>query len=117
VEDNDDAREMLTALLTLERHDVITASDGPGGVDAALRLAPDVALVDIGLPGLSGYEVARRIRAAAPVRPIKLIALTGYGQSEDMRRAREAGFDLHLVKPVEPKRLDEALRALLRPDD
>jgi CheY-like chemotaxis protein len=117
VEDNDDAREMLTALLTLERHDVITASDGPGGVEAALRLAPDVALVDIGLPGLSGYEVARRIRAAAPVRPIKLIALTGYGQSEDMRRAREAGFDLHLVKPVEPKRLDEALRALLRPDD
>jgi CheY-like chemotaxis protein/anti-sigma regulatory factor (Ser/Thr protein kinase) len=113
VEDNDDAREMLTALLTLERHDVITASDGPGGVDAALRLRPDVALVDIGLPGLNGYEVARRIRATAPGKAIKLIALTGYGQSDDMRRAHEAGFDLHLVKPVEPRRLDEALRALL----
>jgi len=113
VEDNADARDMLLALLTLERHDVFTASDGPAGVDAALRLRPDVALVDIGLPGLNGYEVARRIRATEPGRTIKLIALTGYGQSEDTRQAREAGFDLHLVKPVEPRRLDEALRALL----
>jgi PAS domain S-box-containing protein len=116
VEDNADARDMLLALLTLDRHEVVTAADGPAGVDAALRFRPDVALVDIGLPGLNGYEVARRIRATESGRAIKLIALTGYGQSEDMRQAREAGFDLHLVKPVEPARLDEALRAL-RPTD
>ena len=116
VEDNADARDMLLALLTLDRHEVVTAADGPAGVDAALRLRPDVALVDIGLPGLNGYEVARRIRATESGRAIKLIALTGYGQSEDMRQAREAGFDLHLVKPVEPTRLDEALRAV-RPTD
>jgi len=116
VEDNADARDMLLALLTLDRHEVVTAVDGPAGVDAALRLRPDVALVDIGLPGLNGYEVARRIRATESGRAIKLIALTGYGQSEDMRQAREAGFDLHLVKPVDPGRLDEALRTL-RPTD
>ena len=112
VEDNADARDMLLALLSLERHDVFTASDGPSGVDAAVRLRPDVALVDIGLPGLNGYEVARRIRATEAGRAMKLIALTGYGQSADMRQAREAGFDLHLVKPVDPGRLDEALRTL-----
>src|SRR6266403_1789880 len=116
VVDNADARDMLLALLTLDRHEVVTAADGPAGVDAALRLRPDVALVDIGLPGLHGYAVARRIRATESGRAIKLIALTGYGQSEDTRQAREAGFDLHLVKPVEPGRLDEALRAL-RPTD
>src|SRR5207247_9002872 len=104
------ARARLLALLPLDRPEVVTAADGPAGVDAALRLRPDVALVDIGLPGLNGYEVARRIRATESGRAIKLIALTGYGQSEDMRMAREAGFDLHLVKPVEPRRLDEALR-------
>jgi PAS domain S-box-containing protein len=113
VEDNADARDMLLALLTLERHDVMTAPDGPAGVDAALRFEPDVALIDIGLPGLSGYEVARRIRATEAGRAMKLIALTGYGRSDDMRQAREAGFDLHLVKPVESRRLEEALRTLL----
>jgi PAS domain S-box-containing protein len=112
VEDNTDARDMLLALLSLEHHDVVTASDGPAGVDAALRERPDIALIDIGLPGLNGYEVARRIRATETGRGIKLIALTGYGQAEDMRQAREAGFDLHLVKPVEPRRLDEALRSV-----
>jgi two-component system, sensor histidine kinase len=104
---------MLLALLSLEHHEVFTASDGPTGVDAAVRLRPEVALVDIGLPGLNGYEVARRIRATEAGRAMKLIALTGYGQREDTHQAREAGFDLHLVKPVEPRRLDEALRALL----
>jgi PAS domain S-box-containing protein len=112
VEDNADARDMLLALLTLEHHEVFTASDGPAGVDAALRERPDLALIDIGLPGLNGYEVARRIRATEPGRTMKLIALTGYGQSEDMRQAREAGFDLHLVKPVDLRRLDEAMRSL-----
>ena len=117
VEDNADARDMLLALLSLERHEVYTASDGPAGVDAAVRLRPEVALVDIGLPGLNGYEVARRIRATEAGRAMKLIALTGYGQREDTRQAREAGFDLHLVKPVEPRRLDDALRALLPSPD
>src|SRR5262249_9890681 len=95
-----------------DRRDVCGAGDGPAGVDAAVRLKPEVALVDIGLPGLNGYEVARRIRATEAGRAMKLIALTGYGQSADMRQAREAGFDLHLVKPVEPARLDGALREI-----
>lgn len=109
VEDNADAREMLRMALELDGHRVETAADGAGGVDAALRTTPDVVLVDIGLPGLDGYAVARRLRAALGDR-VTLVALTGYGQSEDRRRASEAGFDAHLVKPVNP----EALLAVIQ---
>jgi two-component system, sensor histidine kinase len=109
VEDNEDAREMLRTTLELAGHDVRVASDGPGGVAAALAFLPEVALIDIGLPGLDGYEVARRIRTTAPGRTVTLVALTGYGQPEDRRRAQDAGFDAHLVKPVDVEGLVAAL--------
>ncbi|HEV8615929.1 MAG TPA: ATP-binding protein [Methylomirabilota bacterium] len=101
VEDNADAREMLRIALELDGHRVEVAEDGVKGVETALRIHPDVALVDIGLPGLDGYEVARRIRQSLG-EDVRLVALTGYGQAEDRRRTREAGFDVHLVKPVDP---------------
>jgi signal transduction histidine kinase/ActR/RegA family two-component response regulator len=110
IEDNVDSREMLQALLSNLGHEVHQAPDGPAGLDAARKLEPDVVLIDVGLPGLDGYEVARRIRLGGGRRPI-LIALTGYGMPEDRERAREAGFDVHLVKPVEPERLAAALDA------
>jgi two-component system, sensor histidine kinase len=108
IEDNTDAREMLRIALELDGHRVETAADGVGGVETALRTTPDLVLVDIGLPGLDGYAVARRLRAALGDR-VTLVALTGYGQSEDRRRTSEAGFDAHLVKPVDPDVLTRAL--------
>jgi PAS domain S-box-containing protein len=114
VEDNADAREMLRTILELDGHIVYEAGDGAAGVDAILALQPDVALVDIGLPGVDGHEVARRLRADARAGRTTLVALTGYGQAEDARRAREAGFDLHLVKPVDPATLGNVLATLAR---
>ena len=109
VEDNDDAREMLQTMLELQHHTVRAAADGPAGIEAALEFEPDIALVDVGLPGLDGYEVARYLRAAGGAKPLRLIAITGYGLPKDADRAREAGFDAHLVKPVHPDRLAEIL--------
>jgi CheY-like chemotaxis protein len=111
VEDNDDAREMLKILLEHEGHEVFEAADGTEGVRAASRLRPDLALVDVGLPILDGYEVARFIRRQDH-QPQRLVALTGYGQAADRERALEAGFDDHLVKPVDPDRLAELLQHL-----
>jgi CheY-like chemotaxis protein len=85
------------------------AADGIEGVQKAAARLPDVALVDIGLPGIDGYEVARRLRQNSDTSGIRLIALTGYGLAEDQRRVLEAGFDLHLVKPVDIRQLLEAL--------
>jgi PAS domain S-box-containing protein len=112
VEDNDDARDMLRTLLELDGHTVFEAANGIAGLAAALEHRPDVALIDIGLPEMDGYEVARKLRASESLKAIKLVALTGYGQADDARRAHEAGFDLHVVKPVEPERLAEALATL-----
>jgi CheY-like chemotaxis protein/anti-sigma regulatory factor (Ser/Thr protein kinase) len=109
VEDAADAREMLRVALELSGHEVHEAEDGPGGIEAACRVRPDVALIDIGLPGVDGYEVARRIRAATGGERIRLIALTGYGQPEDRRRSLEAGFDAHLLKPVTPDHLEQLI--------
>jgi signal transduction histidine kinase/CheY-like chemotaxis protein len=118
VEDSADAREILRMILEQSGYLVTCAEDGPGAVAAALRCRPGAALVDIGLPGYDGYEVARKIRAAPEGASVLLVALTGYGQRADRRRAEEAGFDLHLVKPVDPARLvvllAEALRAPTR---
>jgi CheY-like chemotaxis protein len=113
IEDHDDAREALRALLELEGHRVDAAASGPHGLEMARQHPPDVALVDIGLPEVDGYEVARRLRALGPGCPY-LIALTGYGQPEDIKRAREAGFDSHLLKPVDPDALAKVLSALPR---
>ena len=100
VEDNDDAREALRLLLESLGHRVITAGDGHRGVSLALHHEPEVVLVDLGLPGLDGCEVARALRAAPGGTKMMLIAVTGYGQPDDRRRSKEAGFDAHLVKPV-----------------
>jgi PAS domain S-box-containing protein len=100
VEDNVDAAETLQALLELQGHEVWVAHDGLTGLARALELAPSVMLVDIGLPGLNGLELARRLRAELKVQPRRLVALTGYGSPRDRADALEAGFDLHLVKPA-----------------
>lgn len=108
VEDNDDARAALSALLELEGYVVVGAADGAAAIEAFRTKKPDIALVDIGLPGIDGYEVARQIRALGPPQPF-LIALTGYSRPEDRQRAAEAGFDTHLVKPVDPTDLTAVL--------
>ena len=99
---------MLRVALTLAGHDVYEAADGPTGIDLARTHAAEVALIDVGLPGLVGYEVARRIRASQGSHAMRLIAITGYGQAEDRHRARDAGFDAHLTTPVSPERLAAA---------
>src|SRR5438270_13379697 len=103
VEDSPDSRETLKLLLELYGHQVEAAKDGREGVEKALAWEPEVAVVDIGLPGLDGYEVARRVRAALGGR-VLLIALTGYDGAENRRRAFEAGFDHHLTKPADTGR-------------
>jgi CheY-like chemotaxis protein len=108
VEDHDDARDAMRTLLELDGHVVQAASDGPQGIEMAGREGFDVALIDIGLPGADGYEVARRIRSLGGHQPF-LVALTGYGQPEDRKLATEAGFDAHLVKPVDPSDLARVL--------
>ena len=109
VEDYADAREVLVTALRLDGHEVHEAADGHAGLEAAVRLVPDVALIDVGLPGLDGYEVAQGIRSTQAGAAMLLVALTGYGQAEDRRQALDAGFDVHLVKPVAPERLAEVL--------
>ncbi|RJG14936.1 response regulator [Massilia cavernae] len=109
IEDNDDGREMMSTMLDAYGYAVSHAADGMQGVEMASSTVPDVAVVDIGLPGIDGYEVARRLRRDPATRHIKLIALTGYGLAEDQRRVLDAGFDLHLVKPVG---IDQLLSAL-----
>ena len=109
IEDSADARDMLRMLLDLQGHRVDTASDGASGVEKALALQPQVALVDVGLPVMDGYEVARRIRAHAGGRQPYLVALTGYGTAEDRQRALDAGFDAHVAKPVD----NDTLAAIL----
>jgi signal transduction histidine kinase len=107
IEDNADARETLRTLLEAMGHEVHEAADGEAGVAAALALQPDVALIDIGLPLLDGYEVGRRLRAAGS--GIRLVALTGYGRDDDIQCALEAGFDLHLLKPAGIEQLRAAI--------
>jgi PAS domain S-box-containing protein len=112
IEDNSDVRESLRNLLELWHHEVYEAADGRAGIDAVLKLRPDVALIDIGLPALDGYEVARRLRASIDSTHTVLIALTGYARGDDRQRATDAGFDGYLTKPVEPKRLIELITTL-----
>jgi signal transduction histidine kinase/ActR/RegA family two-component response regulator len=109
VEDNLDAAESLIAVFRLHGHEVRTAATGTAALDVATRFVPDVAFIDVGLPEIDGYEVARRLRALPAFQSTVLIALSGYGQEEDRRRAREAGFDHHLTKPVDPTVLDGVL--------
>jgi CheY-like chemotaxis protein/anti-sigma regulatory factor (Ser/Thr protein kinase) len=109
VEDDRDSREGLRELLEVWGHNVEVAEDGAAGIEKAIATSPRIAIIDIGLPGLDGYEVAHRIRQAFGDRPIILIALTGYVSSEDSRRARESGFDAHLAKPINAEKLNSLL--------
>jgi CheY-like chemotaxis protein len=103
VEDSDDARASLQKILEQEGHTVHTAADGPTGLDVIAQLRPDVALIDIGLPGLDGYRLAKELRSTG--HRTYLIALTGYGLAEDRSRAHDSGFDAHLTKPPSLDRL------------
>jgi PAS domain S-box-containing protein len=119
VEDNEDVRSSLCQLLTVLGHNATGVADGPSALVATEELEPRVVLIDIGLPGMDGYEVARRLRRAHPT-GLRLLALTGYGQSSDYARSREAGFDAHLVKPIDidvllPYLADGTIPEVLRP--
>ncbi len=106
IEDSDDAREMLRMMLELAGHVVYDAADGVRGLELLNAVRPDVGIIDIGLPRMDGYQVARRIREVPHGRDMLLLALTGYGSPGDARRRRpEHGFDHHLVKPVDPDQL------------
>ena len=109
VDDNKDAADTLEAFLTMEGFSVAVAYDGAAALEKMQSHAPDVVLMDIGMPRMDGYEAARQVRAAG--RPVRLIALTGWGQALDKVKAREAGFDHHFVKPVDLATIIDALRA------
>jgi CheY-like chemotaxis protein len=108
VDDNRDAAQMLQDLLEIHGHEVCIAYDGPTALGLAGEFAPDVALLDIGLPVMDGYEVATQLRRAVE-RPVRLIAVSGYGMQRDRARSDDAGFERHLVKPVSIEDLTEAL--------
>lgn len=109
VEDSEDIRELLVQLLQTSGHDVLAAENGPEGLEKILAFAPEVAFVDIGLPGFDGFELARRARASGC--KARLIAVTGYGQAEDKRRAADSGFDEHMTKPVLDTDIQRAMLA------
>jgi CheY-like chemotaxis protein len=109
VDDNRDAAASLAMLLELTGNETETAFDGPAAIEAAARFHPEVVLLDIGLPGLNGYEVARRMRQESWGKAAMLVAVTGWGQSEDRQRSKDAGFDAHMVKPVDHDFLEKIL--------
>ncbi len=111
VEDNADGRAALCALLRRVGYTVEEAADGPEGLAKGVALRPGVALVDIGLPGLDGYEVVRELRRNPATARARMIAVTGYGGDQERARSREAGFDAHLTKPADPTTLHELLAA------
>ena len=112
VDDNEDAAESLAALLAISGHDTRMAHDGHGAVEEAQRFLPDVVFLDIGMPMLDGHETAKLIRQQPWGRQMVLVALTGWGQSEDRRRSKEAGFNHHLVKPADPAVVEKLLLSL-----
>jgi CheY-like chemotaxis protein len=113
VDDNEDGAASLEMLLQIAGHETYTAREGKGALELAERVRPDAVLLDIGLPGLNGYDVCRRIRTEPWGKDLMLVALTGWGQDEDRRRSKEAGFDAHMVKPVDAEVL---LKLLTSPE-
>jgi CheY-like chemotaxis protein len=109
VDDNADSAESLSLLLELMGHTVCTAHDGEQALAEAEGFRPDLVLMDIGMPRMDGYEAARRLRQNAWAHTVVLVALTGWGQDEDRRRSEAAGFDHHLIKPVDPAALEALL--------
>ena len=112
VDDNADAADSLALLLSGDGFAAHSVHDALGALDTAESFQPDVVLLDIGLPIMDGYEVARRLRSRMPARQLRIVALSGYGQQADRDRAARAGFDDYLVKPVEPATLGQFLRSL-----
>ena len=109
IDDNIDAAESLAQLLSLSGHDARTAIDGASGLRVAAEFNPEVVFCDLGLPGMSGYEVATSLRALPTGKELILVALTGYGQPSDREKTAQAGFDAHLVKPVDPAVIESFL--------
>lgn len=116
VDDNEDNAESLALLLRLTGHDVRVAPDGPFALAEAERHRPRLALPGIGLPGMSGYEVAGRLCRQAGMAGAVVVAMTGYGQPEDRQKSEEAGFSGHIVKPADPATLAGLLESVARPD-
>ena len=114
VDDNADAANAVAMLLSLDGHEVECAYSAQEALERLPKSRPDIALLDIGLPGMNGFELAKRIRAHPELAAIRLVALTGYGQAEDKARAAGAGFDEHLVKPVDLRTLQQALARVPR---
>jgi CheY-like chemotaxis protein len=112
VDDNVDAAETLTTFLEMIGAQARAVHDGPGAVAEAPAFRPDLVLLDIGLPGMSGYDVARALRGDASLAGVVLVALTGWGAEDDRRKAKEAGFDHHLTKPVDLDVLQDMLQRL-----
>jgi CheY-like chemotaxis protein len=112
IDDNKDAAESMSMLLELWGHEVVCAYDGRTALEAAVKYHPDAVFLDIGLPGMDGYEIAERLRELPESARAVLIAITGYGQDEDRRRSHDAGIDHHLVKPVAPETLHNLLDSL-----
>ncbi len=112
VDDKPDAADSLAMLLRMQGHDVRAVNDGPAALAEAEKFKPELVFLDIGMPGMDGYEVARKLRQQPGHERMLLVAVTGWGQEEDRRRSFAAGFDRHLVKPVEPKDLTDLLAAL-----
>lgn len=109
VDDNQDAAQGLAMLLEIKGHEVATAHDGPQALERALEFRPTVVLLDIGLPAMDGYQVARELRRQEGGEEMLLVAVTGYGHESDRQRSRDAGFDHHLLKPVGIEALEELL--------
>ena len=116
VDDNQDAAISLAMLLKLQGHEVRVAHSGMAALEVTKTYVPDVVFLDIGMPGMDGYEVARRIRQQPGLENVVLAALTGWGQQEDRRRTSEAGFNYHLVKPPEPNVVESVIAGLKRPE-
>jgi CheY-like chemotaxis protein len=112
VDDSEDGAESLAMLLQFAGHETHKAHDGVAAIEAAERIRPDIVLLDIGLPRMNGYEVSRHIRKEPWGKGLVLVALTGWGQEEDRHRSREAGFDAHMVKPLDFDRLIKLLALL-----
>jgi len=108
-DDNEDSAQSFAMLLSFSGHEVRIAHDGAEALNTLREFRPDVAFLDIGMPGLTGYEVAQAVRAEPWGRQVTLIAVTGWGQPDDKLRARSAGFDQHLIKPIDPAEVDRLL--------
>jgi len=110
VDDNVDAASMLAALVRQLGHDVVVVHDGPSALKAAEAYRPEIILLDLGMPDMNGFEVARALRERGIAPTPRIVAVTGWGKPEDERRTREAGFDMHLIKPVEESQIRQVLR-------